>query len=143
MNSSRPYLLRAIYEWLVDNELTPYILVDATAPEVSVPERYVEEGKIILNIEMQAVGNLQLGNDAVEFDARFSGVAHHIYIPMLAVKAIYAFENGRGMVFNEDESGGHPSPPQSPPPPPPPPSAGKDVFAKKNPRGRPNLKVVK
>ena len=130
MNSSRPYLLRAIYEWLVDNELTPYILVDATAPEVSVPERYVEEGKIILNIEMQAVGNLQLGNDAVEFDARFSGVAHHIYIPMLAVKAIYAFENGRGMVFSEEEESDAP-PPQDPTPP------GKP----KNPK--PKLTIVK
>ena len=108
MNSSRPYLLRAIYEWLIDNQLTPYLMVDAMMPHVEVPERFIEDGKIVLNIEPQAVGALRLGNDAVEFDARFSGIAHHIYVPIQAVKAVYAFENGRGMVFNEeeDEEGG-------------------------------------
>ncbi len=133
MNSSRPYLLRAIYEWLIDNSLTPYIMVDAMASGVEVPERFVEDGKIVLNIESQAVGNLRLGNDAVEFDARFSGIAHHIFIPVSAVKAIYAFENGRGMVFSDedgdDEGGGDP-----------PPSGTTKPPVKK---GRPNLKVVK
>lgn len=131
MNSSRPYLLRAIYEWLIDNSLTPYIMVDAMASGVEVPERFVEDGKIVLNIESQAVGNLRLGNDAVEFDARFSGIAHHIFIPVSAVKAIYAFENGRGMVFSDedgDDEGGDT-----------PPSGTKPPIKK----GRPNLKVVK
>ncbi len=131
MNSSRPYLLRAIYEWLVDNELTPYIMVDAMVSGVQVPERFVEDGKIILNIEPQAVGNLRLGNDAVEFDARFSGRAHHVFIPIVAVKAIYAFENGRGMVFGDDDGDGKGDEP--------PPSGSRPPVKK----GRPNLKVVK
>ena len=103
MNSSRPYLIRAIYEWVVDNTLTPYMLVDATMPNVAVPERFVEDGKIILNIAPQAIGGLNLGNESVEFDARFSGIAQHVYVPVQAVKAVYAFENGRGMVFSDDE----------------------------------------
>ncbi len=131
MTSSRPYLLRAIYEWLIDNQLTPYIMVDAVIPNVEVPERFVEDGKIILNIEPQAVGRLRMGNDAVEFDARFSGIAHHIFIPISAIKAIYAFENGRGMVFNEEEDGGDGNPP--------PPLSQKSPVK----RGRPNLKIVK
>lgn len=109
MTSSRPYLIRAIYEWLLDNELTPYIMVDATYPEVAVPDKYIEEGKIILNITPMAVGNMAMGNTVLEFDARFSGVPYHIYIPIKAVAAIYAYENGRGMVFNEhddDDDGG-------------------------------------
>lgn len=129
MTTSRPYLLRAIYEWLLDNQLTPYIMVDAMLPKVEVPEQFVEDGKIILNIEPQAVGRLRMGNDAVEFDARFSGIAYHIFIPIVAIKAIYSFENGRGMVFNEeeDDDSGHP-----------PPSSHSAIK-----RGRPNLKIVK
>lgn len=130
MNSSRPYLLRAIYEWLIDNTLTPYIMVDVIIPGVEVPKHFVENGQIVLNIEPQAVGNLRLGNDAVEFDARFSGVVHHIFIPVRAVKAIYAFENGRGMVFSEEEDGDEHNPP---------PSGIKPPIKK----GRANLKVVK
>lgn len=108
MTSSRPYLLRAIFDWLLDNGLTPYVMVDATQPNVAVPERFVEEGKIVLNIAPQAVGNLALGNETMEFDARFSGVSQHVYVPIDAVMAIYAFENGRGMVFGEDDDGGGP-----------------------------------
>jgi stringent starvation protein B len=103
MTSSRPYLIRAIYEWLVDNQLTPYLMVDAKYPDVDVPSQHIEDGKIVLNIEPQAVGNLSMKNDAVEFDARFSGVARHLYLPVLSIKAIYAFENGRGMIFSEDD----------------------------------------
>src|SRR3990167_7959453 len=106
MHSSRPYLLRAMYDWLIDNQLTPYIMVDALFPGVEVPERFVKEGKIVFNVAAQAVGNLSLGNEAVEFDARFSGASRHIYVPIHAVKAIYAFENGRGMVFSDEEDGG-------------------------------------
>ncbi len=131
MTSTRPYLLRAIYEWLIDNQLTPYILVDAGMPNVKVPEQFVEDGKIILNIEPQAVGRLRIGNDAVEFDARFSGIGYHLFIPMLAIKAIYAFENGRGMVFNEEEDSGDKNPP---------PPSNQTALLK---RGRPNLKIVK
>lgn len=113
MTSSRPYLLRAIYDWILDNHLTPYLMVDATLPNVAVPERFVEDGEIVLNIAPQAVGGLSLGNEAVEFDARFSGVAQHVYVPVQAVKAIYSVENGRGMVFSEDDDG-QPTPPTHP-----------------------------
>lgn len=135
MTPSRPYLLRAIYEWLLDNQLTPYIMVDATQPEVAVPTRYIDDGKIILNIEPQAVGTFRMGNDAVEFDAKFSGVPYHIFIPVPAIKAIYAYENGRGMVFPEEETE------QTPPPSTPAaPSATTQPAVKK---GKPELKIIK
>jgi len=130
MTSSRPYLIRAIYEWLVDNQLTPYLMVDAMASHVEVPENYIEDGKIILNIAPMAVRDLQIKNTDVRFDARFSGVTHHIYIPIPAVMAVYAFENGRGMVFSEEDDD-HTGP-ESPQPGQPPRS-----------KGKPNLRVVK
>lgn len=110
MTSSRPYLIRAIYDWLVDNQMTPYMMVDVNLPEVSVPQQHVENGKIVLNISPRAVAALAMGNRAVEFKARFSGIPHHIYVPVNAIKAIYAFENGRGMVFNEDDNDDDPPP---------------------------------
>lgn len=140
MNSSRPYLVRAIYEWLIDNTLTPYIMVDATVSMVRVPKQHVDDGKIVLNIEPQAVANMRMGNEVVEFDARFSGVSHHLFIPVSAIKAIYAFENGRGMVFgddDEDEMGGADGDGDDDPTPPKP---DKLVTGKK---GRPPLKIVK
>ncbi len=137
MTSSRPYLIRAIYDWVVDNALTPYILVDAMLPNVAVPERFVEDGKIILNLAPQAIGGLALGNEAIEFDARFSGVAQHVYVPVRAVKAVYAFENGRGMVFGEDDDDSGDGPINPPGGGSEPPSGGKPSG------GKPNLKVVK
>ncbi len=138
MNSSRPYLIRAIYEWVVDNTLTPYMLVDATMPNVAVPERFVEDGKIILNIAPQAIGGLNLGNESVEFDARFSGIAQHVYVPVQAVKAVYAFENGRGMVFSDDEGDddGPINPNDSSP-------SDDSPNTGKKPGGKPSLKIVK
>ncbi len=103
MTSSRPYLIRAIYEWIVANRLTPYILVDTTMGGAEVPEQYIEEGKIILNIAPGAINGLLISNQSVEFDASFSGRALHIYAPIKSVMAVYAKENGRGMVFNQDE----------------------------------------
>lgn len=130
MTSSRPYLLRAIYEWLIDNHLTPYVMVDALFPNVSVPEQFIEDGKIVLNISPNAVARLSMTNNEVEFDASFSGVPQHIYVPISAVKAVYAFENGRGMVFSDEDDGDDDStpPPEGPSP-------------KK--KGRPSLKIVK
>lgn len=128
MTSSRPYLLRAIYEWLVDNHLTPYVMVDALQPHVNVPEKFVEDGKIVLNISPNAVARLSMTNESLEFDASFSGVPQHIYVPIPAVKAVYAFENGRGMVFSEEDEDGDDLPPDSTPPPQ---------------KGRPSLKIVK
>ena len=108
--STRPYLLRAIYEWLNDNNLTPYILVDAMHENVMVPEKFIEDGEIILNIAPLAVMHLELANEVVTFQARFSGVLEHIYIPVSAVMAIYSHENGRGMVFGHEDQGDDDSP---------------------------------
>lgn len=134
MTSSRPYLIRAIYDWLLDNELTPYIMVNAMAPNVSVPETYIEDGKIILNVAPMAIRDLSMTNTEIEFDARFSGITHHIYVPIHAVMAVYAFENGRGMVFSDEDDEGGPDDdtPSSEPP-------GRPSRAK----GKPNLKIVK
>jgi stringent starvation protein B len=103
MISTRPYLIRAFYEWIVDSDCTPHIVVNAELPNVEVPRDFVEAGQIVLNIAMQAVQNLNLNNDAVSFQARFSGVPHDVFVPVAAVMAIYARENGRGMVFSEDD----------------------------------------
>ena len=111
MTSSRPYLVRALYEWIIANRLTPYLLVDATAEGVEVPKQYIEDGKIILNISPTAVNDLAISNYVVEFDASFSGQAMHIYAPIKAVLAIYARENGRGMVFNQEEDDEFETPP--------------------------------
>ncbi len=105
MTSSRPYLIRAIYDWIADNDMTPYLLVNANMEGVSVPHQYVENGKIILNITAGAVGALSLGDDYIEFNARFGGVSTELVIPVPSVMAIYARENGQGMMFNENENG--------------------------------------
>jgi stringent starvation protein B len=104
MISSRPYLIRALYEWIVDNGLTPYISVNANIPQVVVPDKYVKNGKIVLNISHQAVQALRVGNDGIECKARFGGRIAHLYIPILAVTAIFAHETGRGMVFAPEEA---------------------------------------
>jgi stringent starvation protein B len=124
MTSNRPYLIRAIHEWLVDNQCTPHLLVDAEAQGVEVPRQHVQDGKIVLNVGPQAVEGLRISNAEVTFLARFSGVAQLVSIPIMAVLAIYARENGRGMMFSEDDSG--PEPDDSGPKP-----------------ERPSLKVVK
>jgi stringent starvation protein B len=103
MTSSRPYLIRAIHEWILDNVMTPYLLVDIEGEGVDVPRQQGQNGKIVLNISPQAVEGLMLGNDAIGFRARFGGIATDVYVPIDAIMAIYAKENGRGMVFNDDE----------------------------------------
>jgi stringent starvation protein B len=108
MNSNRPYLIRAMYEWLVDNQCTPHLLVDAEAPGVVVPQEHVKDGKIVLNVGPQAVEGLRIGNEEVSFMARFGGVSQAVSVPVPAVLAIYARENGRGMMFGEDDSGPEP-----------------------------------
>lgn len=104
MTAKRPYLLRAFYEWMADNDLTPHIVVDATMPGVRVPLEFVQDGQIVLNIAARAVGNLELGNDAILFHARFGGRPHSVNVPMYAVQAIYARENGSGTMFEPEES---------------------------------------
>ncbi len=126
MTTSRPYLIRAIYEWIVDNNLTPYLLVNAKIDGVVVPEHFIENGKIILNVNPSAVVGLEMGNEQIHFSARFSGQSMDLFVPIQAVLAVYARENGRGMVFNEEDEGVPPTPP--------------DVKPEKN---RPGLKLVK
>ena len=108
MDSNRPYLLRALNEWILDNGLTPHIIVDVHAKGVQVPSQAIKDGKLVLNINPRATRNLNLGNDAVSFQARFSGTPHNILLPVEAVLAIYARENGQGMMFAHDQpkSGG-------------------------------------
>ena len=111
MSPSRPYLIRALYDWILDNGLTPYILVDVADERVVVPTQYVENGRIVLNVNPSAVQNLQLGNELIELDARFSGQPMHVVVPVMSVIAIYARENGKGMVFTEEDGGGDDTPP--------------------------------
>ena len=99
----RPYLLRAYYDWLIDNDFTPYLVVDATYWGVKVPVEYVKDGQIVLNLSANATGNLQLTNDFIQFSARFRGVPQDIYIPMGAALAIYARENGDGVMFEPED----------------------------------------
>jgi len=128
MTPSRPYIMRALYEWIVDNDCTPYVLVDAAVTDVMVPQQFVKDGQIVLNISPGAVMDLNIGNDAMAFNGRFGGVATDIYVPISAVVGIYARENGQGMVFEPEES--------TPPPEEPPPDPIK-------PKGGPALKIVK
>ena len=102
MTSNRPYLIRAINEWILDNGMTPHLLVDTDAEDVTVPEQFVEDGRIVLNISPSAVKNLIIGNEFVEFNARFGGTPFQLFIPVFSVLAVYARENGLGMIFPEE-----------------------------------------
>lgn len=138
MNSSRPYLLRALYEWIVDNDCTPHILVAAEYPGARVPAGYAQDGQIVLNISPSAVRYLEMGNEVLTFEGRFGGVAQSLYIPVAAVQAIYARENGQGMAFELEElegppAGGTAADDGGP--------SGDDEPPR--PSGRPSLKVVK
>jgi stringent starvation protein B len=100
---TRPYLLRAIYEWTSDNKLTPYLLVNAEEQGVTVPRQHVQDGQIVLNIAPHAVHQLLINQDAVSFSARFGGVSQQIYVPMYAILGLYARENGQGLFFDPEE----------------------------------------
>ncbi len=99
MTSNKPYLLRALNEWILDNDQTPHIIVDINANDIEVPEQAIQDGKLVLNIAPQATRDLVLGNDAITFQARFAGAPFNIFLPLDAVMAIYARENGQGMMF--------------------------------------------
>jgi stringent starvation protein B len=107
----RPYLLRAMHEWVSDSQHTPHIIVDAERAGVTVPRSYVKDGKIVLNLSLTATQNLSLGNEWIEFGARFAGVVHAIRVPIAAVLGIYARETGEGMVFSDQDLGPEPPPP--------------------------------
>jgi len=145
MTSHRPYLLRALAEWIADNDMTPHLLVDATQAGVQVPASAVKDGRVVLNIAQRAVANLMISNEAVSFNARFGGVSYPVMVPIGAVLAIYSRETGQGMALPEDvgatrdeapaaaelelveQSSDSPTTPDEPPP------AGK----------RPHLRIVK
>ena len=103
LTPTRPYLARAIYQWICDNQLVPYLLVDATQKYVVVPTQHIKDGQIVLNIAPHAVGHFQITNDAIQFSARFGGVSQDLYIPMSAVMGIYSRENGQGLFFDQEE----------------------------------------
>ncbi len=132
MTSNRPYLIRAIYDWIVDNDLTPYLLVNADFPGVEIPQEHVNDGRIVLNVSPKACRGLHLENDRILFTARFSGMATQIFLNPAAVLAIYAKENGRGMEFGEDYDALVPTAPPTA-------STAADIKG----RVRPALKLVK
>ncbi len=105
MTPSKPYLIRGLYQWLLDNQATPYILADASSDGVMVPRSIASDGKVVLNLSPSAIQNLEMTNDYISFSARFNGVAQDIYCPIASILAIYAQENGEGMMFpaNSDE----------------------------------------
>ncbi len=131
MNSSRPYLLRALYEWIVDNDCTPHVIVDATLPNVDVPDEYVKDGQIVLNLSPSAVIELQLADDCVSFNGRFGGKPTDVFIPMGAILGIYARENGQGMAFEAETGDDDPTP-----------EGGNEPTPFRR-AGKPSLKVVK
>jgi stringent starvation protein B len=116
MTSLKPYLIRSIYEWIVDNDLTPHLLVDAENSSAVLPQQFIEDGKIILNIRPQAIQGLMLGNTDIQFSARFSGKPMNIVAPIAAVMAIYAKENGKGMIFDQEDEEPENTPPENKPP---------------------------
>ena len=122
--------MRALYEWIVENDCTPYLLVDAAISDVLVPQQYVKDGQIVLNVSPGAVMDLNISNDAVTFNGRFGGVAFDIYVPVGAVMGIYARENGQGMVFDAEEVIDDTPPDDTPPTP-------------VKPEKRPSLKIVR
>ena len=112
MSSSRPHIVRALYDWIIENGCTPYILVNAFADDVEVPQEHVKDGQIILNISPSAVQSLFIRSEAIDFDGRFAGIPKRVYVPISAVMGIYAKENGQGMIF--DPEANLPNPPIPP-----------------------------
>jgi stringent starvation protein B len=118
MTSNRPYLLRALYEWIGDNQMTPHLLVDAGREGVQVPASAIKDGRVVLNVAARAVSQLDLGNREIRFLARFGGVSQQVIVPISAVLAIYAQETGQGMMLPEDGAALAPDEPDQPPDPP-------------------------
>ncbi|ROS06094.1 stringent starvation protein B [Sinobacterium caligoides] len=127
MTSRRPYILRATYDWILDNDCTPYIIVDALLRDVVVPEQFIQDGRIVLNIAPGAVRSLEIEGEYLSFNARFAGTPMDVFVPFYALLGIYAKENGEGTLFEAED------PPPEPPAPTEPPVKS----------GRPSLRVVK
>lgn len=132
MTSRKPYLIRSLYEWLLDNEVTPFILVDTSLEQVSIPKGIATDGKVVLNLAPGAIQNLEMTNQYLSFSARFNGVAQDIFCPMASVLAIYARENGEGMMFSVEDIDDQPDD-----------SGNTDKDKNKDRKSRPGLKVVK
>lgn len=130
MTSNKPYLIRAFYDWIVDNQLTPYILVDATYSGIQVPKEHIRDGRIVLNVSPSATRGLLLENDRIVFTARFSGQTEQLFVLPNAVLEIYAKENGRGIAFTVEEDE-------------PPPASGSTPDSDAVSRNKPGLKLVK
>ena len=105
MTPHKPYLIRGLYQWLLDNQVTPYILADTSSDDVLVPRGVANDGKVVLNLAPSAIQDLQMTNDYLSFSARFNGVAQDVYCPMPSILAIYARENGEGMMFSAESEG--------------------------------------
>ncbi|MGB1090625.1 MAG: ClpXP protease specificity-enhancing factor [Oceanobacter sp.] len=135
MTPSRPYLVRALHEWILDNQCTPYVLVDASLAGVQVPQDYVNQGQIVLNISPTAVQSLLVDDEGLSFNARFGGVPMAVYVPTVAILAIYAKENGQGMVFGAEAGAPDPNEPTKQP--------KQESKPKTDSGSRPALKVVK
>jgi stringent starvation protein B len=129
MSPLKPYLIRGVYDWIVDNDLTPYLLVNAEYKGTVVPQQFVDNGQIVLNLRPQAIHALSIDNDSIVFNARFGGNPMRVIVPIPAALALYARENGRGMVFDAEEADGDDTPPPSAPEP--------------DKSSRPSLRVVK
>jgi stringent starvation protein B len=134
VRSRRPYLLRAMHEWISDSNQTPHIVVDASIEGVEVPRQYVQGGKIILNVSSNATSMLSLGNEVVRFRARFGAATYDVSVPIVAVLGIYARETGQGMIFSEADT---------PPQPPGPPSEPAPTTTTEGKRSKPTLTVIK
>ena len=134
MKSRRPYLLRAMHEWISDSNCTPHIVVDAGVTGVEVPRQFVQDGKIVLNVSWNATAQMHIGNDELSFNGRFGGTSMHVRVPVEAVLAIYARETGQGMIFAAE--------PEAPPPGGPPEPEPQEPTPKPA-AGRAKLKVVK
>lgn len=141
MTSHRPYLVRALNEWILENNCTPYILVNAFAKGVEVPQNFVKDGQIVLNISPIAVQGLIITNEGIEFNGRFGGIPTRVYVPTAAIMGIYAKENGQGMVFDAEEPA--PEPPAERSSKPVGLASGRQGQARGKAKGRPSLRVVK
>ena len=139
MTSSRPYIVRALYEWILENKCTPYVLVNAFDEGVQVPQEHVKDGQIILNITPSAVQSLSIHDSAMEFQGRFGGIPKDVFVPIQAIMGIYAKENGQGMMFDLENDGSDPTDPEGPDEPPD--SSSEDSVGSSN--KKPSLRLVK
>ncbi len=143
----RPYLLRAMHEWMTDNDLTPHIVIDVSLAESGLPVEYAKDGRLVINVSYSATQNLMIGNESTSFDARFGGVSRHLDVPTLAILGIYARESGQGMIFSSESTGDDDLPSEIP--------TADDISDETAPRtdddpdserpqrGRPDLKIIK